>query len=160
MASTSRTAWARRERPPSATSTASLPVALGHFRLLSRWRPIGTWRVSIGALLLLLRRRRPTSTWGVPVSITLVAVPVATCVAVVPVSRRSGTGVAACVLAVPVIRRSTSAGAGNSVVVEKVPVIAQDDDGLERTMCAVPVALLFESTEHSCEVVDMFRERP
>jgi len=97
------TTWARRERPPSATSTVSLLA--GHFRFVGCRRPVVTCRVSIGAAeLLSTKRQRPTGTWGVPVSIASVTIPVITCVRSVPVSRRRGTGGATCVLAIPVVR--------------------------------------------------------
>jgi len=97
------TTWARRERPPSATSTVSLLA--GHFRFIGCRHPVVTWRVSIGAAeLLSTKRRRPTGTWGVLVSIASVTVPVTTCVRSVRVGRRRGTGGATCVLATSVVR--------------------------------------------------------
>jgi len=95
-AATATTTWARRECPPSATSTELLLDGL--FRFVGCRRPVGTWRVSIGAAeLLSMKRRRPTGTCGVPVSIASVTVQVTTCVITVPVSRRRGTGGATCV---------------------------------------------------------------
>ena len=95
-AATTTMSWARRECPLSATSTVSFMA--GHFRFVGCRRLVVTWRVSIGAAELLSTKRwRPTGTWGVPVSITSVTVPVTTCVIAVPVGRRRGTGGATCV---------------------------------------------------------------
>jgi len=151
--STTRTTWARQICPPSTTATSSFPVRRRYFRFIGRWRSVVIGRLAISALV--SRRRRPTGTWGVPVSIASVTVPVTTCVLRVPVGRRRGTGGATCVLAIPVVSRGTGGRAGSAGIIERVPGVVQHNDALVATTCvgAVPVGRTSGTGGATCRIL-------